>query len=149
VGKRLYPLRLGFTYLGHCFVLHWFAPDGRFLGLERVPVVAAPPPKHLGSTIFRYHAAFEQAKAAELAALKERLEFRPSDIAVQLFDSEEACLQELAGEYEEYLESPESFDDEERQALAEGLEQWRSKGFFVLVWPEEYWLSSDGRVIAT
>jgi hypothetical protein len=27
---------LGYTYLGNCFVVHWFSADGVFLGLERV-----------------------------------------------------------------------------------------------------------------
>ena len=87
--------------------------------------------------------------AEELAALKARLEFRAADITVRRFESDEACIQELAGEYEEYLESPESFSPEEREALAEGLEAWRRKGYFALVWYEEYWLSRDGRVVAT
>lgn len=167
VGERLYPLRLGtgwhiecgrcggrqvllgFTHIGHCFVLHWFAADGRFLGLERVPVAAAPPPRHPGTTIFRHDPAFERAKAAELAALKERLGFRAGDIAVHRFESDEACIQELSGEYEEYLQSPESFSPEEREALAEDLAAWHRKGYFALAWHEEYWLSQDGQVVAT
>jgi hypothetical protein len=167
MGERLYPLRLGtgwhiecgwcgerqvllgFTHLDNCFALHWFAADGRFLGLERVPLAAPPPPKHPGTTIFRHDPAFERAKAEELAALKARLGFRAADITVQRFESDEACIQELAGEYEEYLQAPESFSPDEREALAEGLEAWRRKGYFALVWYEEYWLSRDGRVVAT
>jgi hypothetical protein len=167
MDERLYPLRLGtdwhiesgwcgerqvllgFTHLGNCFVLHWFAADGRFLGLERVPLAAPPPPKHPGTTIYRHDAAFERAMTEELAALKARRGFRAGDIAVRRFESDEACIQELAGEYEEYLESPESFSPGEREILAEGLEAWRQKGYFALVWYGEYWLSRDGCVVAT
>jgi hypothetical protein len=167
VDERLYPLRLGtgwhiecgrcgdrqlllgFTHLGNCFALHWFAADGQFLGLERVSLAAAPPPKHPGTTIFRHDPAFERVKAEELAALKERLGFQAGDIAVQRFESDEACIQELSGEYEEYLQSPELFTPEEREALAGDLEAWRRKGYFALVWYDEYWISRDGRVVAT
>lgn len=167
MNERLYPLRLGtgwhiecgrcgerqvllgFTHLGHCFVLHWFSDDGRFLGLERVPVTAAPPATHPGTTIFVHDPAFERAKSAELAALKERLEFRAADIAVLRFESDEACIQELSGDYVAYIQSPESFSPEEQEALAEDLAAWRRDGNFALVWYEEYWLSRDGRVVAT
>jgi hypothetical protein len=50
---------------------------------------------------------------------------------------------------QEYLESPESFSPEEQENLAEDLAAWRRKGYFALVWNEEYWLSRDGRVVAT
>lgn len=140
---------LSFTHLGNCFVLHWFAADGRFLGLERVPLGVPPPSTHPGTTIYRHDPAFRQAKAEALAALKGRLGFRPADILVQRFDSDDASIQELAGEYEEYLRWPESLSPEERADRAEGLEAWRQKGYFALIWYEEYWLSRDGRVVAT
>ena len=70
-------------------------------------------------------------------------------IAVRRFESDEACVQDLSGEYEEYLQSPESFSPEEREALAEDLAAWRREGNFALAWHGEYWLSRDGRVVAT
>lgn len=167
MDERLYPLRLspgwhigcgrcgerqvllGFTHLGHGFVLHWFDAGGRFLGIERVPLAAAPPPPRPGTTIVCHDPAFERAVTAELDALKDRLGFRAGDIAVRRFESDEACVRELSGEYEEYLRSPETFRPEEREALAEGLAAWRRAGHFVLAWHEEYWLSRDGRVVAT
>lgn len=140
---------LGFTHLGHCFVLHWFAADGRFLELERVPLTRPAPPRHPGTNILRYDPAFERTKAAELAALKERLGFRSGDIAVRRFESDEASVQELSSDYEAYLEAPESFGADERETLAKGLAAWWRDGNFALVWYEEYWLSRDGDVVAT
>src|SRR5262249_53955140 len=112
---------LGYTHLGNCLGVHWFAADGRFLGLERVPL-AGTPPTHPGTTTYLYDPAFEQPKAEQPAALKDRLGFRAGDIRVRRFESGEASIRELSGEYEEYLQSPESVSPEERAHRAEGLE---------------------------
>lgn len=140
---------LGFTHLANCFVLHWFATDGRFLGLERIPLATPPPPMHPGTTIYKHVAKFEHAKAEELTALKARLCFRHGDILVLRFESDEACIQELASEYEEYLLFPESLSPEVRAVCAKGLDEWRRKRYFSLVWNDEYWMSSNGDVVAT
>jgi hypothetical protein len=114
-----------------------------------VPLSAPPPLQHPGTTIYRYDPDFERVMAEELAALKTWLGFQAGDILVQRFESDEACIQELAGEYEEYLLYPESLSAEERADRAEGLDAWRRNGYFALVWCGEYWMSRDGEVVAT
>ena len=114
-----------------------------------VPLSVAPPPKHPGTTIIRSTPEFRQAKENELAASKVHIGFQAGDIAVHLFESDEACLRELSSEYEEYLETPDKFSPTERETSEQGLAEWRNQGYVALVWPEEYWLLRDGRVIAS
>ena len=68
---------------------------------------------------------------------------------MHLFESDEACLRELSSIDEEYLETPDKFSPTERETLEQGLAKWHNQGYVALVWPEEYWLSRDGRVIAS
>jgi hypothetical protein len=161
MGERLYTLRhdQGYFEVGlacgkqvllgntvHEIVAHWFDPEGRFLGLERFPMVVDPP-IFPGTTIYRAGTEYHRAVDAAMAALKEQLGFRPADIQVRAFESEEASIADLPGEYEEFLESPESADPEEREHFPQYIAEWQAKGRFVLCWHVDYWLSADGRVL--
>lgn len=131
----------------HDVVLHWFDGDGRFLGLERVGMDVLPG-TFPGTTIYRTDAAYWDRARSAVGAVKERIGFAPADILVRAFESDEAAIADLPGLYEEFLESPESFDDEARESLPGAIRAWRDEGRFVLSWYEDYWISESGEVIS-
>jgi hypothetical protein len=106
------------------------------------------PPRFPGTTIFKTGDEYHRAVDAEMTAVKDRLGFRPAEIRVRAFQSEEASIADLPGEYERFLEMPESVDPEERMHFLRFIAEWRAEGKFVLDWCEDYWLSRDGRVLA-
>jgi hypothetical protein len=131
----------------HEIVAHWFGMDGRLIGLERFRM-AVDPPTCPGTTIYRTGSEYQREMDAEMAALKQRLGFQPADIRVQAFESEEAAIADLPGEYEQFLESPESADPQEQEHFPGYISEWRAEGRFVLNWCVDYWLTADGRVIS-
>jgi len=120
-------------------LLHWFALDGRFLGLERrrLTVVSATPQASL-----EYWERVER----EVAALKESLGFVSADIAVAKFESEEASIEDMPGEYEEFLRAPQAYPAPDREAFESYIRRWRQAGSFVLGFSEQYWISASGEV---
>jgi hypothetical protein len=162
MAERLYTLRPDQGYFdtgrAHCkqvllgttvheIVAHWFDMEGRFLGLERFPM-AVDPPTFPGTTIYQTGSEYHRQANAELAALKQRLGFSPGDIQIRAFESEEAAIVDLCGEYEEFLESPESYAAEDRKWFEGYISEWRAKGRFALCWQGEYWLEADGQVFS-
>src|SRR5262245_21015498 len=162
MGERLYPLRhdqgyfdtglahgkqvlLGTTV--HEIVAHWFDMDGRFLEVERFSM-AVDPPTFSGTTIYQTGSEYHQQADAELAALKRQLGFRPADIRVRQFESEEMTIADLCGDYEAFLEWTEAFPAEDREWYEGCIAEWRSKGRFALCWYGEYWLEADGEVFS-
>jgi len=132
----------------HEIVAHWFDMEGVFLGLERFRM-AVDPPTFPGTTIYKTGSEYQRQVDAEMAAVKQQLGFVPADIHVCGFDSEEAAILDLPGEYEEYLESPESYNPEDREFFEEAIQKWKREGNFVFSWYEEIWVSAAGKVIAT
>ncbi len=131
----------------HEIVVHWFDMEGHFLALERSRM-AVSPPTFPGTTIFQTGGEYRSVDDDEMARLKERIGFQSADIRVRAFESEEAAIADLPGEYEQFLESPESADPEAREQLAVEIAGWRAEGRFVLDWCVDCWISSDGEVIA-
>ena len=82
-----------------------------------------------------------------MAAVKQRLGFQPADIRVQAFESEEATIADLPGEYQQFLESPGSASPEEREHIPGEIAEWRAEGRSFLDWYVDYWLDADGEVI--
>jgi hypothetical protein len=130
----------------HEIIAHWFDVEGRFIGLERFHLDVNPP-TFPGTTIYRTGSKYQKEVEAELAALKQRLGFVPAEIRIHAFESEEACITVLPGEYEEFLESPESADPEEQEHFPAYIAEWREQGRFVLSFCVDYWLTADGRVL--
>lgn len=111
----------------HDLLLHWFAPTGEFLGLERRPL------------------SFAQVQR-EVAALKEEIGFVAGNIAVRKFESEEASIEDLPGEYQEFLDNREAYSEEDRLAFEKYIREWRQANCFVLGFCEQYWMSASGEV---
>jgi hypothetical protein len=163
MSERLYPLRndqgnfetgvargkqvlMGNTV--HEIVAHWFDMEGRFLGLERFHM-GVDPPTFPGTTIYQTGSEYHRQVDVEVEALKQHLGFVPADIRVRAFDSDEAGIVDLPGEYEEFLQSPESYSPEDRKWFEGYIKEWRAKGQFALYWHGEFWLSAEGQVLSS
>src|SRR4051812_42757019 len=118
MSERLYSIRQGQGYfevglargkqvlLGntvHEIIAHWFDLEGRFVGLERFRM-AVDPLTFPGTTIYRSGSEYQREVDAEMARLMRQIGFRPGDIRVKSFESEEAALSDLPGDYEHFLE---------------------------------------------
>jgi len=132
----------------HDIVAHWFDRDGQFLALERFRMDVDPPTLP-GAEIYQPDSDYHRQAEREMAALKERLGFEPADIRVRAFESEEAAIADMPGEYVEYLEADSPPGEEDRAFFEEAIEKWRRDGNFVLSWYEQYWVSAAGEVIAS
>jgi hypothetical protein len=124
--------------------------QGKYLGRE-TGTMDVSPPRHPGSGIVMADAAYWDQVQRELDAVKQRIGFTPRDIRIQKFSDDEvyAGIEDLPGEYEEFLESPESSDEEDRAAIESAIREWRAGGCFVLVfWGIQYWMPADGGVLS-
>ena len=131
-------------------LLHWFAPSGEFLELERFPIPAQPPGGTVwdvktGKVISERLGYWERVER-EKTAIKQRIGFVSGDIAVRKFQSEEACIEDLPGEYEEFLMKRDEYSEEDQQAFDGYIKEWRSQNCFVLEFTEQYWMSAEGEV---
>lgn len=129
----------------HEILLHWFGSDGAFLGMDRHRMAVAPA-AFAGTTVYQTDSRYWDEVERELSALKESIGFVPKDIAVRKFESEEASIEDLPGEYEQFLHDPRSYSPEERETIEKCVRQWRESGRFVLDIYEQYWISSAGEV---
>jgi hypothetical protein len=132
-------------------VLHWFAPDGEFLELERLPIPPGPiqilvrdkPELHTQVVWLR---TYDEKVGHQLAELKERIGFVAGEIAVRKFESEEAAIFDLPGEYVQFLENRETSSEEDQKWFDGYIRKWRERNCFVLEFCVEYWMSEDGEV---
>lgn len=115
-------------------LLHWFSPAGEFLGLERQLLDITQGPD--------YQENVERA----MGAIKDRIAFRPHPIQVRKFESEEASIHDLPGEYQEFLNHPERYSAADREAFEGSIRKWWAGGDFVLEFSEPYWISADGEI---
>lgn len=167
MGKRLYRLRpdQGVFETGTAqgkqlllattvneILLHWFAPEGKFLNLQRVPIASAPTPHSvkdkakLQSQVVWGPKWYEELVGPQLVELKERIGFVPGEIAVRKFESEEAAILDLPDEFQEFLDNREDYSEEDQKRFDGYIRQFRSSKCFVLVFSEDYWMSESGEV---
>jgi hypothetical protein len=131
-------------------LLHWFAPNGEFLELERYDIPPAQPGGRVWDvktgTVISERLGYGERVEREMAALKQRIGFVPGDIAVRKFQSEEACIEDLPGEFQEFLMKRETYSEEDKQAFDKYIQEWRHGNCFVLEFTEQYWMSAEGEV---
>ncbi len=121
--------------------LHWFATDGEFLELQRIPVEPSP------FSTYKPEWEWEARVKRQLAALKERIGFVPGEIAIRKFESEyPAGIYDLPGEYVQFLENPEAYSQEDRKWFEKYIREWRDANSFVLAFDDEYWMTESGEV---
>lgn len=109
-----------------------FDADGVYLGCEQRP---------LG----------DEGKVKAVALWMADLRVTPGSIRVREFFHPDGYIgvRELPNDLVEFLEHPDHFSADDRVEYAEQLKDWRAQGYFVMMWHEEYWMSSSGEVEAT
>jgi hypothetical protein len=131
----------------HEILLHWFAPNGEFLELERIRM-AVEPGTFPGTRIYRTGLDYWEQVNHEIAALKARIDFVPADILIRKFESEEACIEDLPGDYFYFLQHREEYSEEDQRVFDEYIRDWRKGNNFVLEFCEQYWMSASGEVLS-
>jgi hypothetical protein len=133
--------------------LHWFAPDGAFLELERIPIEPAtmPPGSRQWSDgkVVAEGLRWQDRVERQLAALRDKLGFVRGEIRVRKFESDGAAIVDLPGDYVQFLENPEEYSTEDRQAFEEYIQKWRQAKDFVLELEIEYWMNESGEVTSS
>ena len=133
-------------------LLHWFTAKGKFLKLERVPISSAPTPHtvkdkaKLHSQVVWGPRSYEEIVGPQLVELKEHIGFVPGEIAVRKFESEEAGIFDLPGEYQDFLDNREDYSEEDQKAFDGYISEFRRSKSFVLEFTEDYWMSESGEV---
>jgi hypothetical protein len=69
-------------------------------------------------------------------------------ISVKKFFLSESCtgIDDLPGEYLDFLENPEAFDEEEQEYLPEEIQGWEESRDFVFYWGNDYYMNEAGEV---
>ena len=132
---------------------HWFAPNGTFLELQRIPIEPASmaPGQRVwqDGKVVAEALSWKERVQRQLAVLKEQLGFVPCDILVRKFESEGAAIFDLPGEYVQFQEDPEAYSKADRQAYEGYLRKWRQAKDFVLEFTVEYWMNEAGEVTSS
>ncbi len=82
------------------------------------------------------------------AWLRKEFGFKPSLIRVKSFliEEEQISVEAFPSHFQEFLEDPNQFDDEERQHYPESIRSWIEEGAFVLIWDNDHWMDQNGEV---
>ncbi len=131
--------------------LHWFAPNGKFLELERIPIESAtrPPGQRVwrDGKIVAEGLNWDERVERQLAAIREKIGFVRCDILICKFETEVAAVLDLPSEYVEFLENLKEYSQEDRQAFQGYIRKWRQAKDFVLeFYGIEYWMNEAGEV---
>jgi hypothetical protein len=125
-----------------------FARDGHYAGMEKTPL-RNPPERDLTSGIYRIGNAYYRDVELQIDEIKRRLQCRACDILIEGFEEPEAFagIDPLPGDYQQFIESPQTVKEDDREFLERAVREWRERGWFVFVFWGEYWMSAEGRVM--
>jgi len=131
--------------------LHWFARNGKFLELERIPIEpAAMQPGHRvwrDGKVVAEGLTWDQRVERQLAAIREKIGVVRCDILIRKFETEVAAIFDLPSEYVEFLDNPEDYSKDDREAFQGYIREWRRAKDFVLdFYGIEYWINEAGEV---
>jgi hypothetical protein len=124
-------------------VIYSFGKDGLLVARDtrKIAGIVQQSPFSLDADFFkRFH--------ESLDAIMAEVGFVEGPINIQAFYDDEfnAGILSLPGEYEEFLESPEAFDEVERTRFQAAINDWKEKGNFVFVWGEQLYMKPSGEV---
>jgi hypothetical protein len=85
--------------------------------------------------------------------LRRELKVSPGVIRIKAFclQEEEIAVYELPENLQDFQENPSNpnLSDEDRKGLQEFFGEWKEHGQFVLIWQNDFWLDSNGEVVAS
>ena len=98
---------------------------------------------------------FDQSDEDELSvstrSIQAEIGLIPGAISVKRFSLPERHIgiRDLPDHYQDVLDRPEDFNEEQRRELLEDIRQWQEAGDFVLEWDEDYYFSRDGELTSS
>jgi hypothetical protein len=128
-------------------LLYSFNQEGSYLKRELIRL-ANRPTRDSESGIYVLDSQFMTRFFGELDDVKRRIGYQPGSVSVREFFDPECYVGVLPypSDYQEFLDSPDRFSDEERHAYASHIRRWNEDGQFVFCWAEEYWMNRHGEV---
>ena len=83
--------------------------------------------------------------------LKSQLGFEPGLIRIRRFEHPDALveIEPLTDRYREFLENPDAVPRNEWAELLKATRQWVTRGEFVLLYNNDYWLDAQGEVTSS
>lgn len=127
-----------FGVQGTDFVIVYFTADGAFRNLERKPELI--------------NGVTDEGDIDELVQQWEsKVGIAEGRITVQPFFIEEQWIgiRDIPEHYQDVVESPDTFLEDDRQRLLKDVNEWLERGDFVFYWDEDYYLNADGEVEST
>jgi hypothetical protein len=87
----------------------------------------------------------------ELEAIKSRIGYRSGAVSVrEFFDNDiYVGIASYPSDYQEFIDFPNWFSDEEKQAYEAYIKQWNKRGDFAFCWAEEYWMNKEGKTVSS
>lgn len=135
--------------------LYWFTAGGEFLELQRRQIPDGPSGGRVwdvttGTVISEPVSGYWDKLERAMAPLKEQLGFVPGEIAIRKFETEDAGILDLLGDYVQFLANREEYSKEDQQAYDEYIRKWHeAKDFVLAVDGAEYWMTESGEVASS
>jgi hypothetical protein len=128
-------------------VIYFFDQEGFYLRQKSVPL-PNPPEKDSESGIYLLDSHFIARFADELAEVKRQFGYQPGPISIETFFDPKnyVGVSSYPSNYQEFLDYPDRFSEEEKQAYESYIKQWDDDECFVFCWGEEYWMNSNGEI---
>jgi hypothetical protein len=124
------PVLIGFQSEGTLFL--WFTDQGDLDTVQFVPF-RSPETRQVEELEIKQHVRHE----------------RPIRVKQFFIQDHHLGIQDYPSTFQEVLETPSDFDEEEVEDLRKDLKTWERSRQFVLHWNNEYYLNEDGRVVSS
>jgi hypothetical protein len=128
-------------------VVYHFDGEGKYMRKEVISL-AHPPTKEQYTGIYRLDSEFMTQFSSELDEIKSRVGYRPGAVSIQSFfdPTHHVGLMAYPSTYQEFLDFPERFSEQQKKAYGLHLEKWTNDRNFVFCWAEEYWMNHQGEI---
>lgn len=128
-------------------VVYSFNPDGSYHKRELIQL-AHPPRRDAESGVYDLNSQFMTRFSGELDEVKRQIGYQPDSVSIQEFfdPAQYVGVSSLPSDYQEFLDYPDRFAEEEKQAYESHITQWKNDGNFVFCWAEEYWMNKNGEI---
>jgi hypothetical protein len=128
-------------------LIYRFDMDGNYLKCERAALINNPK-KDDETGIYVLDSTFMARFSSELVKVKHLIGYQARTIRInEFFDLEHYVgILPYPSDYQNFLDSPDGFSDEEKRIYESHVSRWDKDGNFVFCWGEEYWMNSEGEI---